>query len=236
MSQNIIDYYANGQVKYLGYLHEGVKHGKWTEWNGDGDTVSIVNYYYGIKHGPFKIWRLDLPDENENESDDYAIEMGTVLKFIGTYNTDIIDGRYEVYFPSEQLKTAGYYKHGKMDGTWIQCEVNGDTTSQIKYKGGKKQGPFTIWDFYTNDPLAINSKSVAKLKHQGIYKDDKFHGNYVVWYPNGSVRSTGAYIDGRRMGEWSWYYKSGSIKEVVQFVKDKAVKTEKFDKLGKLIE
>jgi len=232
-SQNVIDYYANGQVKFLGHLREGVKHGKWTEWNGNGDTVSIINYFFGYKNGPFKIWKLERPDgQLDTPGDDYAQDIGTILKYVGTYSGDVLNGRYEVFYPNGNLKSAGFYKKGQMDGTWVEYGENFDTTSIIKWRVGHKEGPFTIWDTYTNDPLAINSKSEVPLKHQGAFKNGILNGNYVVWHANGLLRSIGAYREGQKYGTWTFYRDNGTLEKEVEFKLDRIIKTIHYDEEG----
>jgi hypothetical protein len=41
------------------------------------------------------------------------------------------------YFPNGVLASKGYVKEGKQDGLWIYYNIDGEITSEIKFKNGK---------------------------------------------------------------------------------------------------
>ena len=54
-----LDTISNGQLRFKGEYYNGYRHGTWTDWNGNGDTISIVNYDQGELSGSFKVWELE---------------------------------------------------------------------------------------------------------------------------------------------------------------------------------
>ena len=45
----------------------------------------------------------------------------------------------------------------------------------------------------------------------GTYVDDKAHGFWEGYYPNGQLKSAGEYYNHELVGYWVWYYEDGSI-------------------------
>ena len=68
--QPAVGHYSNGQLRFKGEYYNGYRHGKWTDWNGNGDTISIVNYDQGELSGSFKIWELEKSYENNSYSNE----------------------------------------------------------------------------------------------------------------------------------------------------------------------
>lgn len=226
--QPVFERYSNGLPKQKGQYVNSVPHGTWIEWNGTGDTVSILNYHQGVLQGPFKIWELE---KNYTQEADYALDQ-EIFKNVGYYSGGYLHGKYRVYYNSGLVKTSGNYNKGRMDGKWMEFESSGDTSFIINYSLGIKKGPFVIWDYLANEVLVTNAKSAEKIKHQGIFKYDRLNGNYVETYPGGTVRCSGAYIEGRREGDWTWYYPTGIIKETATFSLGKLLSSEKFNEKG----
>ena len=52
--QPAVGHYSNGQLRFKGQYYNGYRHGTWIDWNGNGDTISIVNYNLGELSGFFK--------------------------------------------------------------------------------------------------------------------------------------------------------------------------------------
>lgn len=52
---------------------------------------------------------------------------------------------------------------------------------------------------------------IAHLKAET--KNEKFHGDFKEYYPNGKIRSEGKYRKGRKTGRWKYYDKEGNLSE-----------------------
>ncbi|APZ45014.1 hypothetical protein BW723_01330 [Polaribacter reichenbachii] len=60
-----------------------------------------------------------------------------------------LDGKFNEYYDSGNLKVDGKYKNGAKDGNWKSYYKNGKIKSKGRYKDGEKVG---IWKFfYKND-------------------------------------------------------------------------------------
>jgi len=231
--QPVVGYYSNGQLRFKGEYYNGYKHGTWTDWNGNGDTISIVNFNQGELEGPFKIWELEKSYEaNSETTPDYAVDYGEIIIKEGFYLNGSFHGDFNVHYSSGKLKERGIFNKGRKEGEWVKIEATGDTLHIINYSLGERKGPFMIWNYYSHELLKDNMRNVAKIKHQGIYKFSMLNGNYVESYPNGVVKCAGAYIDDNREGEWTWYYEAGIIKETAIYKLGELISSEKFSEAG----
>ena len=78
--QPAVGHYSNGQLRFKGEYYNGYRHGTWTDWNGNGDTISIVNYNQGELSGFFKIWELEKSFGNNSQVVlDYALDYGEII-------------------------------------------------------------------------------------------------------------------------------------------------------------
>ena len=53
---------------------------------------------------------------------------------------------------------------------------------------------------------------------KGPYVNDKKHGDWVGYHPNGSVEYEGAYVDGKKHGHWVERYPDGSVSSEGSYV------------------
>ena len=230
--QPVVGYYSNGHLRFKGEYYNGYRHGTWTDWNGNGDTISIVNYNQGELSGPFKIWELEKSYEDNSESTpDYAVDYGEVIIKEGYYFEGNLNGGFKVAYSSGRLKEAGNYNKGRKSGEWTKLNAKGDTLHIINYSLGERKGPFTIWSYYSHEMLSDARRNIVKIKHRGIYKFNMLNGNYVESFPNGTVKCAGAYIDDNREGDWTWYFETGIIKETAVYKLGELINSEKFEEV-----
>lgn len=228
--QPAVGHYSSGQLRFKGQYYNGYRHGTWTEWNGNGDTISIVNYNQGGLSGSFKIWELEkIPGDNSGEVSDYALDYGEIIIKEGYYLDGTLNGDFKVSYSSGRLKESGSYNKGRKDGEWTKLNSAGDTLHIINYSLGDKKGLFTIWNYYSHEILNDTTQNDLKIKHQGIYKLNRLNGNYVESYTNGKVKCSGAYIDNNREGDWTWYNETGLIKESAFYKLGQLIHSEKFE-------
>ena len=228
--QPAVGHYSNGQLRFKGEYYNGYRHGTWTDWNGNGDTISIVNYNQGELSGFFKIWELEKSFGNNSQVVlDYALDYGEIIIKEGCYLDGVLNGGFKVSYSSGRLKESGSYNKGRKDGKWTKLNSLGDTLHIINYSLGDRKGLFTIWNHYSHEKLNDTTRNDFKIKHQGIYKFNRLNGNYVESYPNGKVKCSGAYIDDNREGDWTWYFETGVIKESAVYKLGQLIDAEKLE-------
>ena len=65
-------------------------------------------------------------------------------------------GKWESYFPNEQLRSVGHFKNGTKHGESIVYFPNGQKRYSGSYKNGKRVG---VWRFWDEDGELIDEKN-----------------------------------------------------------------------------
>ena len=69
------------------------------------------------------------------------------------------------FYDNGQVQQEGYFVKGKLEGTWVSYDENGNKTAIAEYKNGKKVGK---WFFWTDN----KDKGFANLSEVD-YSDNK---------------------------------------------------------------
>ena len=59
------------------------------------------------------------------------------------------------------------------------------------------------------------------ISSQGIYSNDKKHGEWKYYYETGEIKQIGYYIQGKPTGVWKWYFISGALQKHEEYVNGK---------------
>ena len=100
------------------------------------------------------------------------------------------------------------------DGHIIERYENSSPKEEFHLIKGKKNGSFKTW--YLDGQLAKEGKMV----------EDRWHGLYQEWRPDGTQRVRGNYVNGVQDGEWIFYNKEGKALPPVSFEMGKEVTRE----------
>lgn len=116
------------------------------------------------------------------------------------------NGLFTVYHENGNIGTIGYMKEGKQDSTWISFYENGDTASIIIYKNGKTINT-NGWDINGNhciidgNGMLIHYYPGGVIKAIGEMKDNKSHGKWTTYYPNGQLETERYFENGFPVGD-----------------------------------
>ncbi|NND35353.1 MAG: toxin-antitoxin system YwqK family antitoxin [Saprospiraceae bacterium] len=98
---------------------------------------------------------------------------------------------------------------------------------QIDKKTGQKQGLYerlnekmvTETASYQNDTLdgvrILYNRDDGQKEIEEHYKMGVFHGPYLTYHPDGTIKSEGQYENGTMEGAWKRYYLNGQLMETV---------------------
>lgn len=162
-----------------------------------------------------------------------------------------VDGPFEDYYDTGELKLEGQYKNKKRFGDWKSYYKNGQASSVYSYKYGKRNKEYT--SHYEDGTLKIKTEKVegvfirkeyyesgrlqsenqlksgyfkgflenGALEVEANYKDDELSGAWKHYGENGAVEWLVSYKDGYRNGLYKQFYKNGDIKLEGENEKDK---------------
>ena len=124
------------------------------------------------------------------------------------YMSRVGDGLIKEYHDNGQLKSEITYKDGKKNGPYTWYWDNGNISDQGAYKDGKLDGPIKVY-YYTGE-----------LQIEGVLKDRQKVGIVRGYYKNGQLKSEGTYRNDERNGPLKSYFKNGKLRSDELFKND----------------
>ena len=68
------------------------------------------------------------------------------------------------YFDNGQIQKQGYFKEGKLDGSWVAFDENGNKKSIGEYTKGEKTGKWFFWGDKALSEVDYSNSRVASVK------------------------------------------------------------------------
>lgn len=208
-------YQTNLHEEYSVTVPNGLKHGRYREWTGDG-VLSFSGYYKnGELHGTVEIYGKLLNDgsvlatgklmrirkyiNGSLDGIELLYSFYGELKYLSVkalYITDHLREKWE-YWPNKQLGSHVIYEKGKggQGGykKYIEFEENynekGELLKYADFYALVANGKYLYYydEDYTNEFGTISSHP-TQLKLKGWYdKDNNYTGEWLQYYPDGSL-------------------------------------------------
>jgi hypothetical protein len=129
---------------------------------------------------------------------DHGLNEIAVL-FSGVNKTEYFHAALRKYPKSYTL-----YEKGLKHGPAFEWSPNGKLRSQEFFIKGHSMGGKTRWNI--DGTLKVQSEPDEQLIDENL-KNDKRHGDYFEWWPNGTLRVFRTYVDGKAHGiSRIWHY------------------------------
>lgn len=116
------DYYANGKLKELFAVVDGLKQGKATTWFPDGHQKVVEHYHRGKIHGEKKIWS---PNENHQLVAHFNYYLGKT------------HGVQKKWYPTGEVFKIMNINMGREEGLQQAFRKNGDLFANYEAKNGR---------------------------------------------------------------------------------------------------
>lgn len=107
-----------------------------------------------------------------------------------------LEGPYQSFYVSGQLKEKGSYQENRATGYWEYFYESGNP----KMRGELREGSnFGHWQyFYENGNLSM----------EGPIFEGQRQDEWVHYYENGSIKRRGKYLNNKMVGTWNYFYES----------------------------
>ncbi|GEL10676.1 MORN repeat variant [Flavobacterium glycines] len=75
------------------------------------------------------------------------------------------------FYDNGQVQQVGFFKNGKLEGTWVSYDESGNKTAIAEYKNGKKVGKWFFWTdasekgFATLSEVDYSDNRIASVKN-----------------------------------------------------------------------
>ena len=146
---------ADGSLRTEGNYRADSRNGAWTTVDGTGDTLSILHFNMGKKHGWQAYWapngqllRMEQFQNGEPDGPLYRFFSDGTPRQFTEYKAGVADGAYMEWFKSEPNatgRTTGSFTNGKRSGYWHWTYGNGKPANCGLYINGDRIGPWVKW-------------------------------------------------------------------------------------------
>ncbi len=177
-------FYANGQIKNIGYTNNGInKYGVWKRYYENGQLEEITNYKEGKEDGRWEKY----------------YENGQI-KTEGQYVEGDRDGKFIWYKKDGKIKNATEYKH---DSPFIMGEWRYFANGQLQSVELYQRDSLVEWKYYYKN---------GQLKELRQYHKKRIRtGEWKYYYKSGELRRITHYNNGIPEGEFKLYHKNGQL-------------------------
>lgn len=204
------DYFADGNIRFIGNYKNGEADGKFTWYHPNGKVSSTGEYVNGNKNGE---WKSFFPDGKTS--------------YIYHYNFGNLEGEYISYFSDGTIEYKATYKDDELEGKYFKYFWNGKKREESVYKNGQREGVCTYYvptgdvaiiRTFVEDILVSYSylgkdkKTVAEIPVTG--EEQKI----IAYYPNGKKSVEYTIENNDYNGYFTWYYPTGKVYKKTQYV------------------
>jgi len=211
----------DGSIQWVMPYLDDRKEGKAVEYNPEGLPIQF-RWYKGD--------RL-VASESFNRLDDNGLKSGPWKVFhpsgrvveTGFFVEGLAHGTFKYFGARGNLVEVRHYEHGEwiLDATEVQPDVeirevrreDGTLASTQTYVDGVLQGVSRQFD---EEGVVVGGGwfEDGVLKGEGITTlEGERHGPWIEYWPQGSIRVTGAYDQGVPVGEWVYYRPEGQVEQ-----------------------
>jgi antitoxin component YwqK of YwqJK toxin-antitoxin module len=113
-------------------------------------------------------------------------------------------------YQPEQKAEEGKYKDNKKTDIWVEYYCNNNMKNKLTFVNGRPDGYAQM--FHEN----------GKISEEGNWKNNRWVGNYKLYYPNGQVQHEFVFSQtGKREGAQKYFYDNGELAIEGNFVNGK---------------
>lgn len=229
----VLKYYYNGNLKSL---TDYDVHGRAMDydlfWASDGSvlkalykdstmrqTDTLINHFYTLYNKTVKQKNIDISRDADRLANPAArsffkYEFGEHVKL-------------NLFYPNGNKMVDCFLENQKAYGPFKIYHANGNVFKEETEHFGKYND--TSYSYYPSGfksfmEISLNNKSIEKrewydsgqIKMLAFYLDNKMHGTYTLWYPNGKIESESTYDSGINIG-YKNFHKNGQLKSSSYF-------------------
>lgn len=213
-------YYENGRLERIGHFVNGKMHGKFIDYDEEGNKVEEFNASNGMRNGLTTLYEDGRVSETFSYLNDekngvynsfyYDDEGQLRAKYTGAYLNGNRHGLWQlIYLKEEKPRVISFenYVNDRLNGPFQS--VQKDTVIVANYVNGNLEGPYKRFhDFNRWLTGSVINTDLAKLQLvvEGEYRDSLRNGHWRYYDIVGSLTMDGNYVDDRKHGEWKYYY------------------------------
>ena len=156
--------FLNGKYHSKGNILNGLRDGKWTMWEDNGDIHVEGNYIEG-KFTGLKTW----------------YEQKMIKSYEELYKDgDLVYRIFFKYYENGQMESERLFQEGRLNGKSTFWHENGQKFAELNYKEDKPDGEWIFWKKNGRKDEERNYKN-GDLVNKTIFKYSFFTGHLKSW-------------------------------------------------------
>jgi antitoxin component YwqK of YwqJK toxin-antitoxin module len=213
---------AQGRKTLSGAFEQGGKHGKWWDWGPDGRPLELTTWSEGQMSGPAVAW-FDDGDLKEAGHHELGVPVGLWVALHDSggvasttpWRDGTKHGLEQVRTPGGRLLRETRFEGGRIaaEQTWhlsgaLERERSADGSDEIHDRDGARL------KWCRPEPVGVRCEEwYADGTPRARYRlvQQRKHGAYATWHPEGTPAATGSYDAGRREGPWEFRAEDGAL-------------------------
>ena len=195
-------FFKDGNIESFGMLNDDARDGMWINFDTDGNE-KYHSYYSSGKLDSM----IAIPLPAILDQDSMLVSLIDSTEFIkidqhdiGNEDIELKNGEYTTYFDSGKFLIE-FYKDNFLEGISTTYFADGKKNIERVFSNGEL---IKRTSEYNNLGLLVSIYE-EKIDDNKLIKD----GEYIAYYPNGSIYEIGYLKDGYRFGQWFNFDKNG---------------------------
>lgn len=233
---NFVGYYSNGLKSAEGIINKEGRHGEWKFYFVNGALKSIQNYENGTRKGTYEKYFPNGTLEIKYAFNDQGLSEGYYRNYYR--NGDLFrqgylqdgdrDGPWASYHRNGNISSESFNSGSELQGFYTSYDVKGKPYRSTYYEDGL--GKFDI--YYDTTGVAFDTifnmpgKRIEQLRRCAECPpfltvdvvNNKYHGDQVFEYPDGTLEAKGPVFNGSKHGDWQTFHTNGELASEGKYV------------------
>ena len=196
-------YYPDGKLRYKGYFRNGQPVGEMTHYFPDGKVKAVMNYagdtVDAVLYTASGEYTMSGKYKDRKKVGKWEYRKGKQLLYMEEYDSDILNGLSEKYYPAGQVSEKKNWKQGMPSGLWQLFYDTGKLKMEAVYVDGRLNGPLKSYDYK------------GGLIVEGFYQNNRKEGVWKYFDEAGKLKAERTYVNGAYAG-----YETEELEETKQ--------------------
>ncbi len=208
-------WYENGTKAGEASKKQGKWDGEYMEWYSSGKKKVMANWKSGEFEGKVVIFYDDTEKPQK----------------VTNYKNGKKDGKAIGYYATDNKEWETNWQDGAKHGDHKEFFPDETLKSSFQYDNGKRKGQGLVW-YPANPKLGITDRVLAKEMN---FVNDKLHGTYKAWWPNGVPMKVANFKNGKLEGLAQSFHENRRVSEEAMYVDGKQTGFRAYNELGQPI-
>lgn len=238
---------TTGEIATIGAYQDGEREGVHQTFDEDGnllsselyrDNILLAQGMYDERGRRQGEWKYFYPDGTLKAIGDYVDDLrmnqwkyffrDSTLEQIGRYYADAPDGTWRWYFENGELRKEQEFRDGLENGSVVEYNDSNEVIVTGQFIDGLRTG---IWVYSSHNVIETGEFSLGErtgkweirwtdidqISELTYWVDGVLDGQYIKYYPDGTIRWRGKYVDGEKDGVWEHFASNGARIVTVEY-------------------